>query len=222
MFAAYMTRRFHFLAESLAGAVQPDVQVVQGQAQRHRRVFRGCAVEIHALEQVAILFRQAGKKPLEALAQDSFGSGIGLLGKFGLQAFERAVADIAPPIQVNDRVAQDAIKPRHRAFAVTRLVGRLQRLEQAVLHEVGGQFRVAHALARERDEGAQVLYEGVFGLCHAPRVAASRETGNRRRRAGRAEKAHGVDYQCKRIARSALSEVKEAEDRFGSEQRISL
>lgn len=219
MFAAYLTRRFHLFAESLAGAVQADVQIVQRQTQRRRRVFRGCAVEIQALEQVAVLIRQAGQKPLEALAQDPFGGGIRLFGKFGLQAFERTGADIAPPIQVNDRVAQDAIEPRHRAFAVAGLVGRLQRLEEAVLHQVGGEFGVANALARERDEGVQVLDERVFGFCHARRVAVSRQTGNRHWRTS----ANQVEeFRCKRISGSALAGVKEAKDRFDSEQRTSL
>lgn len=219
MLAAHMTRRFDFLAESLAGAVQPDVQVVQCKAERRRCVLRGCAVEIHALEQVAILFRQAGQKALETLAQDPFGGGIGLFGKLGLQAFERAVADIAPPIQVNDRVAQNAIEPRHRAFAITRLVGGLECLEQAVLHEVGGQMRVAYALPRERHEGVQILDQGVFDFDHERRVAVSQQPGNRRRRAA---KARGVENQCNRIAGSALAGVKEAKDRFDSEQRTSL
>ncbi len=73
MLAAHMTRRLNLLAGWLTGAVQPGVQVVQRKADHRRRVLRGCAVEIHALEQVAILFRQAGQKPLKALAQDPFG-----------------------------------------------------------------------------------------------------------------------------------------------------
>jgi hypothetical protein len=219
MLAANMTRRLNLIAESLTCAVQSDVQVVQRQAQRHGHVLQGSAIDIYSLEQVSILFRQTGQKPLETLAQDPFSGGIRLIGEFGLQTFERTVADIAPPIQVDYRMAQNAIEPRHRAFAVRGLFGGLEGLEQAVLHEVGGQFGVAHVLARKRNKGVQVFDKGVFGLCHAPRLAVSNGTGNRRHQPS---PNHGGRFGCKRISGSALARVDEAEYPFISKQRISL
>jgi hypothetical protein len=218
MFAAHTTRRLKLLAQPLAGTMQPDVEVVQGCAQRQRRLFRRDAFKVHALQHVAVLLRQSGQKAFYALAKHALGSGIGLFGKLGLQTFERAVADITPPVEVDDGMTQDTIEPCHRAFTVKGRFGGLERLEQAVLHQVGREFRVAHALARERDEGVQVLNERVFGFCHARKVMVSRQRGNRRRPVANP----CYKFECKRIPGSALARAKKVEDRFDSEQRISL
>lgn len=218
MLAAHTTRRLDLLAQPLAGAMQPDVEVVQGCAQRPRRLFRCDAFKVHALEHVAVLLRQAGQKAFYALAKHTLGGGIGLFGKLGLQTFERAVADIAPPVKVNDGMTQDAIKPCHRAFAITRRFGGLERLEQTILYKIGSELRVAHALARERHEGVQVLNERGFGFCHPRKVTVLRQRGNRRRPVANP----CYKFECKRIPGSALARVKKAEVRFDSEQRISL
>src|SRR5688572_19965568 len=97
-----MAGRLQFPTELLASTVQSDIQIVQRQAERRRRFLWGCAVEVNTLEQLAILFCQIWQKPLHALAQHSFGGGIGLFRKFGLEFFERTVADIASPIQIDD------------------------------------------------------------------------------------------------------------------------
>ena len=218
MFAAQTTSRLDPFAQPLAGAMQADVEVVERQPERRGGFLGRRAVEVHALEHLAVLFGEPGQKALHTLAKHALGGGIGLFGKLGLQAFKRSLAHVAPPVEVNNGMTQDAIEPCHRAFTVTRRVGGLERLEQAVLHQIGGQFWVAHPLARERNEGVQVLNERVFGLCHARKVVILRRRGNRRRPA--ADLCH--ELECKRIRGSALARVNEAADRFDSEQRISL
>ena len=110
----------------MAGAMQSDGQIVRREAERGCGVLRRRAIEVNALQHVSILFRQAGQEPLHALAQDSFGSGIGLFRKRGLQSLKRTVADITPPIQVDDGAAQDAVEPRDDIFVSSGLAVRAQ------------------------------------------------------------------------------------------------
>ena len=185
----------------MAGAMQPDGQIVRREAERGRRLLGRCAIEVDALQHVSILFRQAGQKPLHALAQDSFGSGIGLVGKFGLQSLKRTVADITPPIQVNDGAAQDAVEPRDDIFVGTGLAVGAQGFQQAVLHDIFGQMRVADALPGECHEGLQIFQQRFFDVRHGGQrscAPCSQQPG-----------ACTAKIECNKTAEAALAVVNE-------------
>ena len=150
----------------MAGAVQSDGQIVRREAERGRGLLGRCAIEVNALQHVSILLRQAGQEPLHALAQDSFRSGIGLFGKFGLQSLKRTVADITPPIQVDDGAAQNAVEPRDDIFISSGLAVGAQGFQQALLHDILGQMRVADPLSGESHEGLQIFQQRFFDVRH--------------------------------------------------------
>ena len=150
----------------MTGAMQPNGQIARREAERGGGVLRRRAIEVDALEHIAILFRQSGQEPLDALAQDSFGSGVGLLWNFCSQPFERTVADIAPPIQVDDGAAQDAVEPSDDIFISSGLAVGAQGFQQALLHDIHGQMRVADALPGESHEGFKIFQKRFFDVRH--------------------------------------------------------
>ena len=176
--AAYFAAFLQLGAETLAGAMQPNVQIIYCQTERGRGLLGGRTVEVDSLQQVLILLRQAGQQPLHALAEESFGRGIGFFGKLRSQPFERTVANNVPTIDVDDGAAQNAIEPRHDIFVRSRLAIGAQSFQKALLHDVFGQMRVSDALPGERHKGSQVFQQRLFDVTHGAILATLRARSN--------------------------------------------
>jgi len=213
VFAAQMTGSLKPLAQLRPGPVQPDVEVVQGRAQRSSGVFWRDAFEIHTLKHRAVLFWQAGQRAFHTLAKHALDGRIRSFRNLLLQAFKRAVPYIAPPIEVDNGMTQDAIEPRHRALSVFGTTSGSKCFEQGVLHQVGGQLRIAHAFACECNKGIQVLEKRIFGLFHRAKFTVLLPPGNHPRRIADLS----YNFECKRIFGPALARVKEAVNRSNSE-----
>lgn len=152
--------------QMFAGAVQPDGEVVPGQTQLRRNRAHVISIEVNALQQVAILLRHGGQQTLEALTKQPFLVSAWRIGQVLLKTLQRSVARVVTAVEVNDRAAQDAVKPRYRVLLRSRLFGRCQRFYQTLLHHIFGQMRISNAAARERHEGLQVFKQRFFNVLH--------------------------------------------------------
>ena len=71
-------------------------------------------------------------------------------------------------VEVDDRAAQNPVKPSRGILRLGGLLGRGQRIDQTLLHHVFRQVRIAHALAGKRHEGFQVRQQRGFNVLHGP------------------------------------------------------
>jgi hypothetical protein len=150
-----------------AGAVQPDGEVVLVQTQFCRNRAHIISIEVNTLQQVAILLGHVGQQTLEALTKQPFLASAWRIGQFLLKPLQRSVARVVTAVEVNNRTAQDAVKPRHGVFLLGRLFGRSQRFNQALLHYIFREMRVPDAAARERHEDLQVFKQSFFNRLHS-------------------------------------------------------
>jgi hypothetical protein len=166
VFAARPASARQLFAQMFAGTVQAHNQIIFGQTKGGGNGSGIVPVQIYTLEQIAVLLRHDGKQSLETLAKQSFVLCSHSIGKLFFKLLHCALPRIATAIEVNDGATQDALKPRHRIFIVRRLLGRIQRLDEAFLHHVFSKVRVAQVLARKSDERVQVFEHGFFHVLH--------------------------------------------------------
>ena len=188
--------------QMFAGAVQPDAEVVLGQTQFRRNRAHIISLEVNALQQFAILLRHGGQETLEALTKQPFLASAGRIGQVLLKPLQGSVARVVTAVEVNDRAAQDPVKPRYRVFLRSGFFGRCQRFYQTLLHHIFGQMRISNAAARERHEGLQVFKQRFFNALHNKHF----------RRASPARKArtgHRVKINCNESRSRALASVNE-------------
>ena len=162
--------RFEQFTQAAAGAVQLNGQCVGADATLCREDRQAFSIEIHAPDEVAVLLRKFRKQPLEARAKQSRFLGVSVGLKVSPVAGESSLAGAAPPVQVDDRPAQDAIKPTHGVL-FGRLMLRGHGLEQALLHGVTREFAIAQAGTREGGKGIEILQQQGGGIGHRRTVA---------------------------------------------------
>ncbi|MCG3150123.1 MAG: hypothetical protein PCFJNLEI_03601 [Verrucomicrobiae bacterium] len=148
--------------------MESDGEVVAGNTETGGNNFRGLALQVNLANQRGVLRFQGRNQPVEATAHDAFFFRRGCGGEFDFQGRRAAFPHVLPAIEINQSATQDAIEPSFRILNRPGLFPGLQRLEQTVLHHVGGQFGVADALTREGDELCQVLDQFVFQCAHLP------------------------------------------------------
>lgn len=154
------------IAQMAARAVQADGEIVPGESQfaRHHRGFLG--LEVDLLEHLTILRREGGQEPPEASAQIPDLSRARFFGQFSFEQFQGPGTCVASTIEIDDRPAQDAIKPWHGSFLVGGLAIRFQGFDQTFLDEVFGQVRIANSFAGKGDERLQVPQNDIVHRIH--------------------------------------------------------
>lgn len=140
------------IAEMFARAMQSDGEIVPGQTQICRDLANIPAIQINELKQLAVLLRHIGKQPTKTLAKQSFLPGVGHIRQFPLKPLQPSLAGVLATIEINDRAAQNPVKPRYRVFSPGWRSSRSQRFNQTFLHHVFRQLGISDALARERHE----------------------------------------------------------------------
>lgn len=108
--------------------MQADGQIIPGDRELRRKSVQRFAIEIGALNEIGVFRLQGGKQLPETGADGAFGFGIRRDVGFHRESIDGVAMRAAPAMEVDNRVAQDAIKPRagiltgsQRAFGVQRL-----------------------------------------------------------------------------------------------------
>lgn len=162
--------RFEQFAQAAAGAVQLHGQRVRADATLCREDRQAAAIEIHAPDEFAVLLRQLGEQALEAGAKQPRFLGVSVGLKVIAVAGVGALAGTAPPVQVDDRPPQDAIKPAH-GVRFRRLMFGGNSFEQTFLHGIPREFAIAEAGTREGGKGIEILQQNGGGIGHGRTVA---------------------------------------------------
>lgn len=147
---------FQTVPQTLACAVQSHIQGVDSLATFFSDLRWRLPVQIHALEQFGIGWWQVWQQAQHTLANVPLVLRSQVLGKFLAVSLQCLVAHRAATMQINQRVTQDAIEPGHHAFLLGRRMIGLHGFQQAFLHKVSCQLRVARALAHEANEGIEL------------------------------------------------------------------
>ena len=188
--------------QMFAGAMQPDGEVVLGQTQFRRNHAHIISIEVNALQEVAILLRHGVQETPEALTKQPFLASAWRIGQVLLKPLQRSVARIVTAVKVNNRTAQDAVKPRHGVFLLGRLFCRSQRFNQTLLHHIFREMRIPDAAAHECHEGLQVSKQWFFNVLHNEEFR--RVTSARKARTG-----HRVKINCNESRSPAFASVNE-------------
>lgn len=149
-----------------SGSVQPDGEVVFRQSEIRRGLGDILAIEIDALEQITVVFRNGWKQALETLAENFFIVRIGRLGQFAPELLQRVFSHCIAAVEIDDRMAQNPVKPSDGVFIIGRLIRRLQRFHETLLDHVLRQMRITDAAAGEGGEDVQILDQGFFESAH--------------------------------------------------------
>jgi hypothetical protein len=64
---------------------------------------------------------------------------------------------VTATVQVNDRVAENAVEPGLGAFFISEVLSATHRFQQALLYDVCGKFRISQPLAGKSDKFIKVL-----------------------------------------------------------------
>ena len=166
MLRAELAGLFQTLAQLLPGAMMPHAQIVGIHAQCNPDLLGSFTTQIKPADEFRVIRLERGNQSFDTTAGDAFLVGVRRRIKFALQPLQRGLVHRAAAIEVNDRVAQDAVKPRHRVFLRSGFFGRGQRFYQTLLHHIFGEMRIPNATARERHEGLQVLKQRFFNVLH--------------------------------------------------------
>lgn len=137
--------------------VQANVQVGSGDAQPIRGGRHGFLFEVHRAYQVGVIGFEGGQQRLEAGAQRSPVLLRRRLVQLLLKLHERTFTDRPTPIQVNQGMTENPVEPGHQILVISDLFAVLQRLQEAVLKQVGGELGIGHPLAHEGQERFPVL-----------------------------------------------------------------
>lgn len=157
---------FQALAQLLPGAMMPHAQIVGGHPQRNPDLLRSFTAEIKPADEFRVIRLERGNQSFDTTTGDSFLLGVRRRIEFALQSLQHRLVHRAAAIEVNDRAAQDAVKPGHRVLLRRWFFSRSQRLDQTLLHHIFGEMRIPNAATRERHEGLQVFKQRFFNVLH--------------------------------------------------------
>lgn len=177
MFAAGSTVPGNQIAQVFAGAVESHGKVVPGQTQLGCNLGWLFAIQINLLEQFPVLLGHRRQKASETLAEQTFVADSGCFSQLGLESGHRPPPGIVASIKVDDRAAQNPVKPCHRILFAGGFAVSGQRFEKAVLHEIGRQRFIANAFAGKTNEGLEILQQGVFEAVHGLILVAALPAG---------------------------------------------
>jgi hypothetical protein len=130
------------LAQALARPVEPDGEIVARHPQLIGHHADFAALEIHRIQQFAVLLREVREQPFETLAEHAFIGWQRVFGKFLLKTLQGAPAGVGATIYVNDRATQDAVKPGDGVLFLGGLPSGRHRFEQTFLHDVLSQVSI--------------------------------------------------------------------------------
>lgn len=139
-------------------------QIIGRHPQRPANLFGAFIAQIQPPDQLGVIRFERGNQRFQATADNALFFGVWRGVHFMLQPFQRGLTCRSAPIQINDRTSQDAIKPRRHAFVVAQLIGRLESLEQTILHHIRRQMRITHTAARKVGELLQLCEQLSFKL----------------------------------------------------------
>lgn len=151
----------------LSRTVQPDGEIVSCQTKILRSPRGILAIEIDALDQFAVVFRNSWQQSLEALAKNLLIIRIGRFRQFTLELFKCSLSRCIATVEINDGIPQYPVKPCDGVFITGRLIRRLERFHQTLLHQILRQMRISDTIAGEGGEGVKVLDQGFFEPTHA-------------------------------------------------------
>jgi hypothetical protein len=80
-------------------------------------------------------------------------------------ARHRSLPCFAPPVEINNRAPEDAVKPWDR-LAFVRLTGGPDGFQQTFLHRVTGEFRISQASTGKTGERLKVVEQDAGGVRH--------------------------------------------------------
>ncbi len=166
MFATCSAIARNHVAEKLASAVEPDGQIVFGQAEFRCDLGKPASIKVNSLKQLPVFLRHGGQQTLEALAKQPLFAAGRRVGQFLLKPFQCSLARVSAAVEVNDGTAQNPVEPCRSVFLFGQPFGGSQRFDKTVLHHVLCQMRISKALAGERHEGLQILEQGFFYVLH--------------------------------------------------------
>ena len=144
-------------AEMLSSTVQPDGEIVSRQAKVLRSSRGILAIEIDALDQFAVVFRNSWQQSLEALAKNLFIVRIGRFRQFTLELFQCSLSRCIATVKIDDGMPQNSIKPRHGVLVTGRVIRRFEGLHKTFLNHVLRQMRITDAATGEGGEGVEIL-----------------------------------------------------------------
>jgi hypothetical protein len=176
VFAACPAIAGEFVAEVFARPVKPDGEVVAGQAEIERNLSGILAIEINALEQLAVGGGHGGQQAPEAFAEQTLIGRGGRCGQLHPEPLKRAVPCRVATIQIDDGMAQNPVKPGQGIFLVGGLFRSSQRLCQTFLNHVFRQIRVPDTVAGKCHKGLQVLDQRFLNTLHAAEPKQSQAT----------------------------------------------
>jgi hypothetical protein len=176
--AAVATELFEPVAQLTTGPVETNREVIDGHSERSRGFFDGFPAQINPLEKFAVLLRQVGQKAVKALTNCALGFGCDGGWQFSAKIFQRALASIGSPIEVDNGAPQDPVKPGNDVFIGRRFFSGLERLEKTFLDEIFGEVRIADAFPSKSDEGRQVFQDWFLKLVHNAKIRPELEEGN--------------------------------------------
>jgi hypothetical protein len=157
---------FQSLAQLLPGAMMPHAQIVGRHPQCYPNLLGSFTTQIQPADEFRVIRLERGNQSFDTTTGDAFLRAVRRGIQFMFQPLQRRLVHRAAPIEINDRVAEDAVKPRHSGFLPGRLFGRSERFHQTFLHHIFGEMRIPDAAARERYEGLQVFKQRFFNVLH--------------------------------------------------------
>lgn len=123
------------------------------------------AAEVDPPDEFGVALGKIGKQTFETAAQHPFLFRVSRSAELITEAVERTVPRVVSPVQVDDRPTENPVEPRNN-----RLLGRLalggDSLQQAILHRVPRQVRIAESGPGESGEGIKVRQKRLGNLRH--------------------------------------------------------
>lgn len=149
----------HLLAQFAAGAEQAHIERVHTLIRRLRDLGGGFAAEVDAAQQLSIRLRQCGEELHHTLAECFFVFRLQCLRQLMHELFQSLISRGTAAMRVDDGMTQHTIEPSDDAFSILGHVVGLQRLHEAFLDEISGEFGITGAGTGETDEGIEMLEE---------------------------------------------------------------
>ena len=158
---------FQSSPQLLPGAVMPYAKIVSRHSQSRADLLGRFASQIEPSNQFRVIRLERGDQRFDTTTSDAFLLRIRRGIQFAFQSRQRGLVHRAAAIEVNDRAAQDAVKPGQGLGFLGWLLDRRHGFDQTILHHIFGELRIADAAARERHEGFQVRQQRFFDELHA-------------------------------------------------------
>jgi hypothetical protein len=143
--------------ELLPCSMKPHIKIVPANSEARGHRIGRFLIQIYALDQASVLRRHRRQQSLHARANNAFFFFIRRGIQLALESCEGSIPRITATVKIDDGPPQNPVEPRLGIFLIANLIGRLQRLEQALLNRVGGKVGIAEALARKACEFINVL-----------------------------------------------------------------